>query len=74
MSLLRKNKPLTVNILDIMLAVGLACIGGSILFLVLVGMVNNAYLLTASVTASPVIMLGVFIIAIGAKLSERLER
>jgi len=68
------HKTKTANILDIMLAVGLACIGGSILFLVLVGMVNNTYLLTASVTASPVIMLGVFIIAIGVKLSERLER
>lgn len=73
MSILRNDKPLTTNILNLMLAVGLACIGGSILFLVLVGMVNTSYLLTAIVTASPVIIIGVFIIAIGAKVSERLE-
>lgn len=73
MSILRNDKPLTTNILNLMLAVGLACIGGSILFLVLVGMVNTSYLLTASVTALPVIMIGISIIAIGAKVSERLE-
>lgn len=73
MSLIHRNKSLTANLLDLMLVIGVSCIAGSILFLVIAAMLNPQNIFTGFSLMFPVFITGIIIIWVASKLSEILE-